>query len=104
MQSNYVAIFSTTLPKSTNELIGCVRSSVALWAEGELKLPRFLPTDGIEERKEDILKMDLTETGIVALPSRNQVLITVDIACFNTYIGTDLGHIYDCYIANIYNE
>lgn len=66
-------IFSVTECLQVDEKRGGGTQSnyVALWAKGELILSRFLSTDGIEERKESLLKMDRTETGIVVLPTRN---------------------------------
>lgn len=48
--------------------------------------------------------MDCTATGTVVLSRRNKTFITVDTAWFKTCIGTNLGNIYDCYIAEIFNK
>lgn len=94
--------YAISVKQPINQPLGRVPSFFNVWEPKELQIPTSVShNDKVEIRKNAFLEQPRNASLIISIPSEIKAFIAVNYAWFSNYVPKNLGHIYDCYIAEV---
>jgi len=103
-QRLYIETFSKNLPVAMRQLTSRLHNFVKDWEPGDLELPVkdiAMDEEDHEELEKKFLGKVYNACVPVLLPSMKKFFIAIQPQWFYKYVGSELGQVQDCYIAEV---